>query len=120
MTGRTIAGMDIADVNAATLEEIGPKPDPVRGSPVEYDLPLHSAPGVEVGVWECTSGAFRSSKEGITEVMHFTRGSGTITGDDGVVHEIRPGAVVTLPAGWTGVFDLSEPTRKVYTIVEER
>lgn len=110
--------MDIDDVNAAELDEVGPKAGSVRGEPIEYDLPLFSASGVEVGIWECTPGAFRSSKLGITEIMHFTRGAGSIAGDDGVVHAVRPGAVVVLPNGWTGIFDLAETTRKVYTIVE--
>lgn len=109
--------MDISDVNAVPLVEVGPKPDPVSGEPIEYDLPLFEAGGTEVGIWECTPGAFRSSKRGLTEVMHFTRGSGSIAGDDGVVHAVHPGAIVTLPDGWEGVFDLTETTRKVYIIV---
>ena len=110
--------MKIADVRAAELELIGPKPNSTHGAPVESGLIVFEDETVEVGIWEITAGGFASTKDGISEVMHFVSGAGTITAADGAVTEIGPGVVLVTPDGWSGVWDVREPTRKTYTIVK--
>jgi uncharacterized protein len=110
--------MQIADVLGAELETIGPKPNSTHGSPVESARVVFEDDNVEVGIWEITPGGFASTKDGISEVMHFVSGAGTITSADGIVTEIGPGVVLVTPDGWSGVWDVREPTRKTYTIVK--
>ena len=52
-----------------------------------------------------------------SEVAQIVKGKGTITDTDGTEHVLVPGAVVTLPKGWSGRWDLTETLRKVYVIV---
>jgi uncharacterized cupin superfamily protein len=68
-------------------------------------------------VWECTPGTYRSTKQGVSEIMQIVAGEATITGDDGTVHEVRPGVAVYLPDGWSGVWDIRQTVRKTYVIV---
>ncbi len=112
--------MQIADVVATELEVIGPKPNATHGAPVESGRIVFADDTVEVGVWEITPGGFTSTKDGISEVMHFVSGAGTITASDGTLTEIGPGVVLVTPDGWSGVWDVREATRKTYTIVRTR
>lgn len=109
--------MTIEDVLAARLETGQPVPTALTGAPYESWQVIHDDGRVEIGVWEVTPGSFRGSKEGVYESMHFVAGAGTITDEDGVVTEIRPGVVMFCPDGWTGTWDVRETIRKTYTIV---
>ena len=89
--------MTIEDVLAARLETGQPVPTALTGAPYESWQVIHDDGRVEIGVWEVTPGSFRGSKEGVYESMHFVAGAGTITDEDGIVTEIRPGVVDVLP-----------------------
>jgi len=110
----------IDDVLQTPLETGQPVPTAIAGSPYESWHVLHDDGRVEIGVWEVTPGSFRGEKNGVIESMHFVAGSGTITGADGTVTEIRPGLVMLCPDGWSGVWDVQETVRKTYTIVTTR
>ena len=112
--------MNVDDVLAASLEAGQPVPTALSGAPYESWHVIHDDGRVEIGVWEVTPGTFRGEKNGVYESMHFVAGSGTITGDDGVVTEIGPGVVMFCPDGWVGVWDVRETIRKTYTIVKTR
>lgn len=100
----------------AELEPRGPRTPAIAGTPVEAVHVLYGNPAGRSGVWECTPGRFSSARDGDTEIMHFLAGEGTITTDDGTVHEIKPGVVLVAPDGWRGTWDIRETVRKVYTI----
>jgi uncharacterized cupin superfamily protein len=99
-----------------TLTERGPRTPAISGRPVESVHVLHDDGHARTGVWECTPGSFESARNGDTEVMHFIAGAGAITSADGRRYEIRPGAVIVAPDGWSGVWDIRETARKVYVI----
>ncbi len=104
------------DPLSLSLTERGPRTPALSGEPVESVHVWHDDGRARTGVWECTPGSFESARKGDTEVMHFVAGAGTITSADGTVYEIRPGAVIVAPDGWSGVWDIRETARKVYVI----
>lgn len=69
--------------------------------------------GVRCGVWECTPGSWESSWA-TWEIFTVLAGVGTLTDGDGLVHVLTPGAVVHIPEGSVGVWDVSETIRKSY------
>ncbi|MBS1889096.1 MAG: DUF861 domain-containing protein [Actinobacteria bacterium] len=105
-----------ADPLSISLTVRGPRTPAISGEPVESVHVWHDDGRARTGVWECTPGSFESARRGDTEVMHFVAGAGTITSADGTTYEIRPGAVIVAPDGWSGVWDIRETARKVYTI----
>lgn len=115
-----VAGISVPDPLAIPLTVVGPKPNTLEGAPVESVHEIHAGDRLEVGVWEITPGSFRTVKDGISELMHFVSGSGTIVGDDGTTTVIAPGVVLITPDGWSGTWHVSETARKVYAIVPTR
>ncbi|HXG76934.1 MAG TPA: cupin domain-containing protein [Gaiellaceae bacterium] len=110
--------MRVEDVLAVELASGRPVPTALAGEPYESWRVLFDDGRVELGVWEVTPGSFAASCAGFTEQMHFVAGSGTITGADGTTAEIRPGAVLVLPDGWSGRWDVRETVRKSYAVVK--
>lgn len=110
---RTIDPVLAADVE---LEDWGLKADAITGNPHERGLMLHEDSVSKLGVWECTPGSWKSSKDGVGELMHFVSGHGWITDGDGS-WEIRPGAVRWFPDGWRGEWNVDETARKVFAII---
>ena len=116
----TVSGSHISDVDAlgAKLDVVGPKANATAGDPVEAMLVLHDDDRVQVGIWECTPGSFPSQRDGISEVMCFVSGDATITDSDGTRHDVRAGAVMHVPDGWRGEWEIRTTVRKTYTIVK--
>jgi uncharacterized cupin superfamily protein len=111
----------LAEAFAAVEVELGPSPAPSRvlsGEPLCGERVLVDLPGLEIGVWEVTPGRFLSSKPNVGEVMHFVAGAGQITHDDGSTTIITPGLTVSLQAGWSGEWTVTETVRKVYAIYD--
>jgi uncharacterized cupin superfamily protein len=107
---------------AAAEVELGPSPAPARiieGDPRCGEHVLVDLPGLEIGVWEVTEGRFASSKPEVGEVMHFVSGAGELTHPDGSTTRIAPGVTVSLRAGWSGEWHVTEPVRKVYVIYRD-
>jgi uncharacterized protein len=104
------------DARTLALTPGKPRIPALDGSPFESFSVLHRDAGGRSGVWECTPGVFESARNGDTELMHFIAGEGTITTDDGTVHEIHPGVTLVAPDGWRGTWHIRETVRKVYTI----
>ena len=98
------------------LTLLGPRTPALDGTPVESFTVLFGDASGRSGVWECTPGRFESARKGDNELMHFIAGEGTITSSDGSVHQIRPGVVLVAPDGWSGIWEIRETVRKVYTI----
>lgn len=113
---RLFEALAVADV------ELGPSPSPSRvisGDPRCGEYVLVDLPGLEIGVWEVTEGRFASSKPDVGEVMHFVAGAGELTHHDGSTTVIAPGVTVSLRAGWSGEWNVTEPVRKVYAIYRD-
>lgn len=90
----------------------------ISGDPQAQELILHEDATTEVGVWEISPGSFRSSKVGLSEFMYFITGAGTITRESGEVVAYGPGSYVSLPDGSHVVWDVAEPSRKLYVITQ--
>ena len=115
-----VAGIAVPDPREISLTVVGPKPNTLDGNPIESVHEVHTEDRLEVGVWEVTPGSFKTAKDGISELMHFVSGSGTIVGDDGTTTTIGPGVVLITPDGWSGTWHVRETVRKVYAIVPTR
>jgi uncharacterized cupin superfamily protein len=115
-----VAGITVSDPMSLPLTVIGPKPNTLEGNPVESIHEIHTEDALQVGVWEITPGSFTTVKDGVSELMHFVSGSGTIVGNDGATTVIAPGVVLITPDGWSGTWHVSETARKVYAIVPTR
>ena len=115
-----VAGISVPDPLGISLAVVGPKPNALEGNPVESVHEISTEDALQVGVWEITPGSFTTAKDGISELMHFISGSGTIVGNDGMTTVIAPGVVLITPDGWSGTWHVSETARKVYAIVPTR
>jgi uncharacterized protein len=104
------------DAGSIALELIGPKPDAFAGEPVESAVVVYEDDRMEIGVWECTPGSFRSAKDGISEVMQFVSGEATIVAEDGALHEVGPGTLLFTPDGWRGTWHVRATVRKTFVI----
>ena len=80
-------------------------------------LTISNDGSIHVGVWECTPGGLPIVDRGDTEVAQSVKGRGTIIDADGTEYVLVPGAVVTLPKGWSDRWDLTETLPKVYVIM---
>jgi uncharacterized cupin superfamily protein len=67
--------------------------------------------GVEVGIWEMSTGAVRDVEA--EEAFLVLAGRATIEAD-GAAFEVRPGDLVRLTAGTRTVWTVAEPLRKLY------
>ncbi len=105
------------DPRSLALQAIGPRAGASRGEPVESAVVLADDGTVETGVWEVTPGTFPGRKSGLQETFVVLAGTGTITGSEGDVVELRPGAVVHQPDGWHGMWDVVETVRKAYVVI---
>jgi uncharacterized cupin superfamily protein len=112
----TFSDLDF-DPLTAELKPLGAAVPPDRvysGSPQASGLPIHVDQAVSTGIWEVTPGEFLSIKDGVTEVMYFIAGAGTIEHHTGETTVIAPGAVLIVHSGWSGTWRVTETARKIY------
>jgi uncharacterized cupin superfamily protein len=69
------------------------------------------------GVWESTPGRWRVSYTE-TEFCHITKGNVTIDSSDGSQWTFTAGDSFVIPAGFTGVWNVTEDLCKLYVIFE--
>lgn len=93
-----------------------PRPDPIRGEPVESFARIFEDDQILVGIWECTPGRFPVSRDGSHSFMQIISGAGHIIDATGVRHELRPGSVHVEPDLWSGEWDITDTVRKFYVI----
>lgn len=84
----------------------------IAGSPETFERVMARIGGLEVGIWQITSGTVTDVEK--DEVFIVLAGEGTITFADGEVVELGPGSLVTLSAGESTVWEIRSPLRKVY------
>jgi len=70
--------LGFVDPLAVELTLAGPKAGATSGDPVESFAVVSDDGRTEVGIWECTPGAWPSAKVGIGELMAFVAGHGWI------------------------------------------
>lgn len=85
-----------------------------RDRPVE----LAGAGGNRTGVWESDRGRFERASPH-AEVMHILKGRCTFTPDGQNPISLETGDSLFFPANTRGVWDITEPLRKVYVVFEE-
>lgn len=76
--------------------------------------------GIEVGCWEGTPGEFPARRDGYSELCQILTGHAILHTDGGAPVELRVGDTIIMPTGWTGRWELLEPTRKLYVIIHDR
>ena len=70
--------------------------------------------GSEVGSWKIVFGATED------EFFYVTEGRCRVIDEAGNAAEAGPGDALVIPAGFTGVFEVLEPMKKHYVIVERK
>lgn len=91
----------------------------VRGQPTHVTANAWSDPGnaFHCGVWEGDVGAWRV-RYTEHEFCHMLAGRVRMIGDDGAETEVAAGDSFVIPAGFTGVWEVLEPARKLYAVYE--
>ncbi len=99
------------------LKPTGPRAGADTGDPQVSLHEIFNEGSTQVGIWECTPGGWPIVDRGNTETVLVVHGRGVITDADGTEQLLVPGAVVVLPTGWSGRWDITETLRKIYVIV---
>ena len=94
-----------------------PKPERlVRGTFAHY---TSGDAAVDAGIWECEPGAWRIDfVPGRDEFFHVLQGRIRITSEAGEAREFGSGMPCLIPAGFKGLFEVLEPVRKIYVMIE--
>ncbi|MCW2750546.1 MAG: cupin [Aeromicrobium sp.] len=86
----------------------------ISGAPFAYEDVLLDGPDGFFAVWACDAGVYPRVKDRRGSFMYLLSGAGTITDQDGTVHELTADSILLLPYGWIGHWDIRETIRKVY------
>lgn len=107
-----LAGTDLGPFEA--------KPTSFEGDQKEAAVALFTSSDgrVEIGVWECTPGRFRTHRTESSEFCHLLTGRVELARADGTVQAFGPGDAFHLPLGWKGEWRVIEQVRKVYVAVK--
>lgn len=104
------------DVSSASLEPWGQRPGATGEAATRGWKLLDQEGRPAVGVWECTPGSWSVTDRQDTETSVIVSGRARVTDADGTAHDLGPGDVLVLPLGWSGTWEILEPTRKVYIV----
>lgn len=110
-----------ADLDPADLEQkplAPPSAEPLAGeilvrSRVEF---ANDERTIISGVWESDPGASRWEFLARGEIVHILSGVMTVQRDGEEPVELTAGSVAYFPIGWTGVWTVVEPVRKLYVV----
>ncbi|MET0642030.1 MAG: cupin domain-containing protein [Jiangellaceae bacterium] len=109
----------VQDANAAAVEHAPVDTEDVLGGrPTMGTLPLSDEAGVELGVWEITSGIVTDIEA--DEVFVVLSGRGRLEFDDGTSTALAAGIVVRLRAGDRTRWIVYETLRKIYVLLPHR
>ena len=98
---------------AAKLEHAGFEEKIVEGECAISQIDLCEVRGHKLGVWQVSPGIFKSSWED-WEAFTIVSGRGTLTDGAGKEHELVAGALIVIPPGSVGTWDIRETIRKTY------
>ena len=91
----------------------------VQGAPWRKTWLLHDSAPMSAGVWECEVGRWRIVFPANEQEYFFViSGLARLHGPDGVVTDIGPGQACVIPPGFVGEFEVVEPVRKHFVVVE--
>lgn len=99
------------------LPEAIPAERVLSGKPEAQTLVIRADDRSEVGLWRCTPGEFRTSRDGYSEFIHIIAGEGQLIGDDGTTTALEPGVIISLEDGWSGRWVITETVSKSYAVV---
>ena len=106
----------VQDASTAPVEhEAVDAADVLGGRPTTGTLPLADQAGVELGVWEITSGIVTDIE--VDEIFVVLAGRGRVEFDDGSSIALLPGVVVRLRAGDRTQWIVHETLRKIYVLL---
>lgn len=108
------------DIDGHTPETGAPPPERlVSGNPVNRTWNLYAAPDGKFfsGIWESDPGAWRIEYTE-HEFCHILAGISRITPDGGKPITVKEGDAFAIPAGFRGIWEVVERTRKHYAIYE--
>ena len=95
----------------------------VQGNPkrTTWNHFTNSSGEVFMGVWACEPGSWRIEM-GIDEDEYFyvLEGAGAIIEENGARREFSVGDAVIIPAGFKGIFEVTEAMKKHYVIIERQ
>ncbi|HEY1059525.1 MAG TPA: cupin domain-containing protein [Limnobacter sp.] len=97
-----------------------PRPDRrERGNPLRSTWNHYERNGVSAGLWACEVGAWRIAfAEGKDEFFHVIEGLIRITNSHGEARTFGAGQACVIPGGFTGLFEVLEPVRKHYVLID--
>lgn len=118
---RTVSDSEAVEME---LNELGPLKPPV-GKPLDgemltwgHSLFASEDSRIHTGVWECAAGRMRADFGTDGEMVHVVKGTIRAISDDGEELVVGPGQSATFPPGWTGIWELETPVRKLYCTFE--
>lgn len=91
----------------------------LAGDPVQTAHNFYSSPDgrFHSGIWTCQPGKWRVVFTE-HEFCQLLEGVLVVTGDDGLERTFRAGDAFVSPSGFTGIWEVLEPAKKVYAIYE--
>jgi uncharacterized cupin superfamily protein len=107
------------NASEAILGPRQPKPTTQTPGQVESECEIWKQAGNESGLWECTPGTFRATRDGFTELCQFISGKAVVTSDDGTSATFNAGDTLITPSGWSGTWEIIETVRKMYVIIPD-
>jgi uncharacterized cupin superfamily protein len=109
----TYLGLAGTDIGA-----FAPKQTSFEGEQKEAAKTLYQSPdgSLEIGIWECTPGRFKSNRVSGAEICHFISGRLDLTNENGEVRKLGPGDLLVLPEGCKSEWHIIEQVRKLYVI----
>ncbi|MEY9863612.1 putative cupin superfamily protein [Catenulispora sp. GAS73] len=116
MTGKTIDDIVVFGETAGEVRHVKKGPDRwISGElAITNTLQFASPDGAfTAGVWESTPGKFKAVYEE-DEFYHMLHGKVVIADEDGNARTFLPGDTIVVPAGFTGTWEVLEPTKKFY------
>ena len=115
MTERGVITLLLADAADAELEDWGPLPEATGHPMATHGVTVWEEGDASAGIWQCEAGPSRWTLD-TNEVIYLVSGRMTVTPDGGEPSEVGTGDVAVFPVGWTGMWDIHETVRKVYSI----
>ncbi|HSC81120.1 MAG TPA: cupin domain-containing protein [Chitinolyticbacter sp.] len=97
-----------------------PRPERlVSGNPLRTTWEYYAQRGVSSGIWACEVGSwnirFADDKD---EFFCVIEGRVRLRNETGEVLELGPGEAAVIPCGFVGRFEVLEPVRKYFVVVE--
>ncbi len=99
-----------------------PRPDRlISGNPRRqtWEQFVNHSGELSCGIWLCEAGSWRIQfTDNKDEFFCVIEGLVRLHDDKGVAAEVRAGEAAIIPAGFSGVFEVVEPVRKYYVVLE--